>query len=204
MLIVFHHIPKSGGTSVVNSLKHRFPHHRVTFNETEGRVWGNNGLFSSHHAFRDYSGPGLFITWIRNPVDMFYSAWRYYTQSGRPHPQYQPEKTAQFIKDKLRGCHTIREYVDRCLADDDPAMFPRGLFDLHWDRFDFVGVTEEMDQSMKRLGDLSGARFKPRHVNKTGSDNSYRRDEVANMLEREVAIYEGQRAHIEGREAVTD
>lgn len=203
MLIVFHHIQKTGGTSVVNSLSRCLPHTRATFSDIDIRPFGDHGLFSSHHAFKDYDGPGLFITWIRNPVDMFYSGWRYYSGAGRPHPNYKPTETLEFIRRYIKPT-SLKEYVDKCLEIDHPHMFPRTMFDLPWERFDFVGVTEAMDDSIRRLARRTGLKLQPKHVNKTGSDNSYRRDEVAKLLEREVATYEGQRARTEGREAVTD
>jgi hypothetical protein len=191
VLIVFHHIPKAGGTSVVKALSQRMRHKRLAF-QHEADDWRKvgliDGLNSSHYTFRDYAGPELFITWIRNPADMFYSAWRYYGAGSRPHPNYRPLETRDFLREFV-GASTLEEYVDRCLEADHPHTFPRGLFDLPWERFGFVGVTERMQESLDALGEMLGLKLEAQHINSTGSDNSHRRDEVEAMLDHEMEVY---------------
>lgn len=193
MRIVFHHIPKAGGTSVVKALSQATRHHRIAF---QRQLWGEDamgarGCYSSHYSFADHqpADGDFYFTWVRNPADMFYSAWRYYKCRVRPNKHYQPEATARFLRE-FAGAASLEEYTDRCLEADHPHTFPRGLFDLPWERFHFVGVTERMDESIAELSRLTGLPLTPLHVNATGSDNSYRRDEVEALLSRELEIYQ--------------
>lgn len=188
MILVFHHIPKAGGTSVITSLKNKMRHRRIAFGQKAGAI--NNGFYSSHFAFKDYAGHGFYFTWVRNPVDMFYSGFRYYQRYDRPHPQYSPESTRQFIAKYIRPDVTLEQYVDLCIEENHEHMFPRGMLDLNWDRFDFVGVTERMGESLDKFGSMIGHRFNPSHVNKTATNNEYRRDDVSKMLQREIEIYQ--------------
>ena len=190
MQIVFHHIPKAGGSSVIRSFsvkKNRLAFQDQADDWTKVRLI--DGLNSSHYAFKDYDGKAFYMTWVRNPADMFYSGFRFYSRSAKPHPEYRPVETRRFIRQYVKQCETIEQYTDQCLSDDHPHTFPRGMFDLHWDRFDFIGVTERMQESLDTLGKQLGLKLEAHHVNASGSDNNYRRAEVEQMLAREMEIY---------------
>ena len=192
MKLIFHHIPKAGGTSVLHSLRQVHKHKRIAFASNVSNIKIGNGFYSSHYYFKDYEGDGLYFTWIRNPVDMFYSAFSYYSQPNKPHPLYKPEATRAWLADAVKH-PTLEAYVDAALDENHVDTFPRGLLDLNWDRFDFVGVTERMRSSLAAFSDLVGATLPIKHSNRSSGAKDYRRDEVEAMLSDQMEIYDEQR-----------
>lgn len=173
---------------MITSLKQRMGHRRVAFGQKAGCI--GDGFHSSHFAFKDYDGDGFYFTWVRNPVDMFYSGFRFYQRHDRPHVNYEPAETKAFISNYIRPDVTLEQYVDRCLDEKPAFMFPQTMFDLNWSRFDFVGVTERMTESLDQFGAMIGQTFAASHVNKTASNNEYRRSEVSKLLQKETDIYQ--------------
>jgi hypothetical protein len=195
---VFHHIPKAGGSSVVKafreaniqdcriSFKDKVRSPQEGFNKNTGAQ-----LYSSHYAFWDYEpeAKDIYFTWIRNPVDMFYSGFYFYKQGNKPHPDYQPKESLFFIKNCLRPCKTIEEYVDFVLAEQPDRAFPRYMFDLPWERFHFIGDTNQMQSSLKAFNEKYGLDLPELHKNSTEGKRGYREDEIAEFLSREVELY---------------
>lgn len=212
--IVFHHIPKSGGSHaavVLNSYvkpkgenlgSARRPIHK----DGSGRQWIDERLerndvpfaklFSSHNAFfPDEFKPRpeeLYMTWIRNPADMLYSGYHFWNMEGREPHQFQPQWVRELAM-KCVGHESEEAYVDFALKNK--KVFPMGFFDWTPDQFDFVGISELMDQSLACIASMFGLEFwdKPKgKINSNGSNRSpytYRRAEVEALLSREMDVY---------------
>ena len=160
--IVFHHIPKTGGTCVLEALK--------SYGVTQARIpWVGlrNGrafldgyrlpasgnvpmVVSSHHAFHperfDDMIDELYVTWVRNPIDMVYSSYAYFHGAVQGHIARPTHLFSRILKHP-----TLESYIDAVLADAMP-FFPMTFFTgLELDAFDFVGSSNRMGHSIARL-----------------------------------------------------
>jgi len=101
--VVFHHIPKTGGTAVMTNCMKALGGSaaRAGYEDCvkNGRHWlgrvGNPRFASSHYAF--IGGMGyqprdgeIFFTWLRHPVDVFWSGCRFYRLPGKPNKDFWP------------------------------------------------------------------------------------------------------------------
>lgn len=196
MRLVFHHIHKAGGGSFKESLKAAgFRWCKATFNENvqDMRAWmakqpQEDAVYASHYLFRDYDGPLPYVTWIRDPVDMFYSCFHWCRKNGVS-PYHKPKATREFLARVLMKHRDLESYVDDVLENDYQHVYPQGAFDLNWGRFDFIGVTGR-PESIEAFNEKFGTSLELSHANR-GPDTpkTYRRDEVAALFERESAIY---------------
>lgn len=125
MHIIFHHIPRTGGTELIQNLT--LKHARTPYDMP---IDYNGTVLSSHWAFRDYTGDGFYFTLLRDPVDMFYSGWHYFRRSLLKLPYI----------GLIRSIPTFDMYVDVCKCMDH--YFPLPELDLDFDRFDAIGWTE--------------------------------------------------------------
>lgn len=199
MRVILHHTPKSGGTYVLQVLQHAgYTHKRVPWSDPRaGRaIIGCNysaSLFSSHHAFH----PGVFtpkrgeyyITWVRNPVDMAYSAWHYYSSN----PQALNNARPPHLFTRIGAHDTPEGYIDAMLASKAP-FFPEGVYTgLDLSRFDYVGSAERMDESLRGLLEMLGRFFAGGivgRVNQSGATYTYRRAELGERLAPEMEAVE--------------
>lgn len=200
--IIAHHVPKTGMTYVLKALEQAgYTHKRVPWaHEVTGReaIQGSPDatLFSSHHAFApDRFTPvegELWITWVRHPVDMVYSAYAYY----REHPGVLRNVRPRYLYDRIAEHDTLEGYVDAVLASDRP-FFPEGAFSTlglepyHGGGsvvFDFVGCAERMGPDVADLASVLGVEvpLPPRLVNATGAAKTYRREELEKRLRPEI------------------
>lgn len=173
-MIIFHHVPKTGGTFVVKCLtenlanSNKFPKkcERIEFNKRcrspqdfIEHKRGQIAMVSSHWAF----GPKTFkknkedfyISWRRDPVEMFFSAWRFYRGEGAwARNVAKPERLRKQIV-LMQDCAGLEDYVKKCEQGTD--FFPCGSIDeLNWGKFDFVGSCENMESDLERLCNLLG------------------------------------------------
>lgn len=153
--------------------------------------YGDRSLLVSHYLFRDYE-PELgeaFFTWIRNPLDMFVSGFRYWQREPVRGEEFRPDM-AEFMR-KVPEFEDLRAYVDYVLEANPSFVFPRGLFDRDWRRYDFIGQTGRMAESLTRFNDRYGTNLPYKHVNRSGAQGiRYRRDDLEVFFRPELEIFD--------------
>ena len=207
--VLFHHVPKTGGASLLHALTRGLDlqtgrlgtARRAQFIDwvEDGRRWVDGHpearLFSSHYALTDVEprADELLITWIRDPLAMLFSAWRYYRQPGLPDAVYRPVEVREELL-RLRAAPRIEAYLDDVLDRRPRRGIPFGQLSQLGDAFEFVGALENHTTSLARLGELLGVELPVVRVNTTTRPDEslltdHRRAEVLELLEPEYAAY---------------
>ena len=189
-MIVFHHVPKTGGTYVLRalaaSLRHararplerllpvrfrrvgltsRWPASRWLVDLCRLRYHGLSSHWAFHPSRFNPRGFDFYFTWLRDPGEMFLSAWRYYRDIGFD-VEVSPRLRLTRQVELIRTASCLGEYLGRCEAGAD--FFPCGAMDdLDLGAFDFVGRCERMDEDLEVLMARLGLelRIPKRHVN---------------------------------------
>lgn len=185
------HIPKCGGQSMQQALRHRFmAHGQPAFKlnslrvaqaaELAGRrpvdlcrdllilqlVSQENGFIAGHYPFSlnawtEFHERWKFITVLRDPVNRWFS--NYFYSRSKPHSHLRPitEGLEEFI-DTERAVAFGRTYV-RYLSEKGDVDEALG----NLDRFDLVGTLERLPEFLNRLERMSGTSFSVGHRNKS-------------------------------------
>ena len=149
--VYFYHMPKTGGGSVSTMLS------KCQTYDKRNVYYNSINMHGGHTAFTNgrYDVPdkdGTVITWIRNPASITYSAYHYFRRGvylnpdklDRPRPD---EPLGGMIWD-IQHTASLEHY-----ANEVEFPYPYGWWpDIS--QFDFVGVTEAMEGSIKALGVL--------------------------------------------------
>jgi hypothetical protein len=201
--VIYHHVPKTAGSFIGRKLGkyygYRFrvnlPYRKTNPYQTID-LNPDSRLFASHHAFENFQPRPreYYFTFLRHPVSMFYSQFKHDQRLLRQgKPWRNGWKILGYLKD-ARDTRSIRDFIDLRL-EKGADLFPSGYFNLNFQRFHFVGITEEMDRSLKIMSNHLGVILKNgRKVNTTSEhDISYRLDEVRKSLTREIKIYRHRR-----------
>lgn len=191
--LVCHHIPKTAGTYLLTVLKGAgLSHHRSGWADTPtGRedidAHPDVQLHTSHWAFhpsRFTPRPEeLYLTWVRHPVDMAYSAYAFFHSRTRLRREMRPHHLFERI-----GAHdTLESYIDAVLASPEP-FYPEGVFTgIDLSAFDFVGSVERMTESLRALFSRIDKPVPNRApVYETGVAKTYRREALEARLQPEI------------------
>lgn len=188
-----------------------YHHSRASFRKRAKRgvdaLERNARFVSSHFAFHKdlflkRKGDFLF-TWIRHPVNMFYSGCQFYRQEKRPTQYFEPRSVRDGLN-TLKSFKTINDYIDWLLDSrpDHKQLFPAFYFDDDWGRYDFIGVCERHKEDTERLASLVDLPLSPCRVNVTSQTNrsfpkqdkqfnrGYREEELNEFFAFEIEIYE--------------
>jgi hypothetical protein len=206
-VIVFHHIPRTGGTFLIEKLRQtslgcgptiefsapsRFVP-RVLCNQEYRPVMLIYHTSGKRFERDFHRRPGDFVfTFLRNRVDMVYSNFAYMRMRIRR-------------GDKLNGWtdsqhryfeRSIEEHVDGLLAADEPdSEYPCDL-----KGYDFVGITEEMSLSLRVLNKLSGtALVNDEPINSVSSEKMYRRQDLEHKFAEQMELFRRARALLQNR-----
>ena len=161
-LITFIHVGKTGGQTVQNELRKHL-----------------NPRFKSYHRRKvnEIHPDTLYVTWIRNPIDRFVSAfyWRYYLikKSGKARvvsfeipledelaiiEKYgTPNNLAELLfEDTREGKRARRDmcYIGHVCMDVSWYLNKGEFLREHQDQFLFVGMTEHLQEDMAQLSTL--------------------------------------------------
>lgn len=179
--IIFHHIPKTGGSYVIEALENSRwdgkPIEAIRFAFPERALqdltFRDERLLSSHWAFHPTRfRPGeemIWITWIRDPARMFFSAWHYYRRPGATEQTTVRDSRFRGQIEAIQEAKDLNQYLDWFFAGGD--AFPLGQLPTNLNRFDFVGRCEHMHQDLIELGELCG--FTPAFSTKARPQSPY-------------------------------
>lgn len=152
--------------------------------------------FSSHWAFRNYipADGEFYMTWLRNPVDLFYSAWNYFrteTKKAARDALFEPLYTQV---ENMYRFKKFDAFLDAAL--NGMCVYPQYQFNINWEEFHFIGFAERMRDSLRRLSEALGVRVArpPKKIRQTKpslltSSHKHRRRQVIRLLDRELSIF---------------
>ncbi|MFF2480236.1 sulfotransferase family 2 domain-containing protein [Paenibacillus sp. NPDC058071] len=187
-LLLFMHIPKTGGTSFTQSLLSNYPR-LVQYYEV-----GNNltlleyclekaDAFSGHFPFGYHlltKRPCTYVTILRDPVEQIVS-WFYFKYKNPSYPE--AYNIGLTLETYLREPAFDSEYVNlqtRLVSGEIDVLFPNlSLAMANLDRyFSFVGITELYEESLFLLSKRMG--WKLKHYKKLNTTpNRPRKSEVS-------------------------
>lgn len=193
---VFHHIPKTGGIAVTAAAERAGLRWERAWTGQEtlksfAAANADRSWWSSHFLFRDYEpGPDeVYFTWIRHPVDMFYSGYFFWREHELRGEEFPIREMTGFMR-SVGQYEDARAYTDGVLARSHEHAFPRGLFNLDWGQFHFIGQTDRMDESLTAFNARFGTNLAPVKANvSTRPQTQYRRDELETLLRPEIEAY---------------
>lgn len=200
-MIVFDHLRKTGGTFLKWELARRLNY--AWFYASGVRydfaVDPRRGLqfICGHDRFGDMeSDESTFLfTFLRHPVDVVYSAANAHHRN--------------LVRDGKTG-EPRERFVERRVAailDDESSLGWTWRTKAHWrrldlERYDFVGIQEEMATSLERLNRLLGLDLADRgRRNRSGGAHSHRRDELCAHFAAEIELWrQARRRLLDGSE----
>ena len=206
-MVVFNHIPRTGGTFLIEKLRgthfgsgpvigfgERGPLVRRLLCNREYRpemlIYHTSGK-RFEREFRRRPNDFVF-TLLRNRVDMVYSNFAY--MSARiTRGDKLPGWTA--AQQSALGT-TIEEHVDRVLTMGGPDWeYPSDL-----DSYDFVGITEEMSLSLRALNEVFGTNIlNDAPINSVSCEKMYRRGDLEEKFAEQMRLFERARAQLRSR-----
>lgn len=176
--LIFHHVPKSGGTSVIQSLRRtngEISHKRIPFVNPDVFKRGNTSrnCWSSHFAFDPIefkpTKAEFYFTVIRHPLAVIESGLKYYRKTSKPHESFRPADVRKSISDMLSH-RKFENVIHACSQNLWTPLFPNYYYEGikgNEQKFHFIGICEDMELTTKKLSEAIGVRLRPRHSNAT-------------------------------------
>lgn len=205
-MILFYHIPKTAGTFIRVKMESVF--NSLSLYPIQSQCWMSNheGLPLEFKCSHNYyllqsrlQADDYFFTFLRHPVDIIYSRYAYLAK-------YNDSKKYNILSDSQKQFYemTIDEHIDKLMSGElKPAVYGKADTKVDFDAFSFVGIVEDMDQSLAVLNkDLGTHIMNNTVINKgPGIDNSYRREDLEKVCEPEIEIFENFREKLAKRVA---
>ena len=179
--VLFEHIPKCGGTSVLNYLMAQYDTASICYirghqlqadleyflqlpaaKREQARLIVGHG---AHHFIPHISPDWLNLTVLRNPVDRIISHYNYVLQSPE-HYLHEPVTSQQMsledyatsgISNELRNNYICRFLgVSPEEAEQQPVHAVNGAYHILCSTYDIVGILERIDKVMHELKETAG------------------------------------------------
>jgi len=153
---IFIHIPKTGGSSVANSLFNIWPHLHFSSKEYLA-LYG-----------KDFYNKAFKFCFIRNPWDRLYSTYCYL------HKELGNEKDIQYGRKLLKGISSFEQFVkliaiQRGFKHSNFLFYPQNHF---IDNVDFIGRFENLEDDFHKVQVILNKQNQELlHLNKSNSEN---------------------------------
>jgi hypothetical protein len=177
--LAFVHIPKTGGTSIINAMKRKHVVVHCDMNEVPTGDWD---IAAGHFYPSTFEGFPR-VTFIRNPIERAISHYSHLHQrlkNGEDRIIVYPGGTVSFSHRT-----TLLDFVDYvgCLQNH---------YLEDWKQFDFIGIVEDFKYSIEWLNKKFKLNIVPRHDNKTKHVhvNDHEMSALYDILEPEIKVYE--------------
>lgn len=187
---VFHHIPKTAGSSLTRELRFCFPPYKnIHYDQFDDDVDRHEGLaqavdsFLAEHAdrnFRSCSGhlrakhlrtirdsvpEARMFTVLRDPVERYVSEFRYMRTSAFPNHQQFVERFAD-LSDYIEAPESHNKQWNFVTSANREASLEE--IQSIFNRYSFIALVEQLDDCFEYLTGLTGFPKRPStHVNKT-------------------------------------
>lgn len=182
---VFHHMPKCGGTSLIQILNKWFVvvrDYRKDWSSSHPSIININKLRSAHCLVGHWELPGIYLeerypevfsnerynvfTFLRDPLKHSLSLYRYEKENNRTditnieeHFKIRPNYMATILN---ANKNNYREVIDRYI---------------------FVGIVEEMEKSIQILSELTGKKYhKLPWINRTKLDSKINSEKLSKSI----------------------
>jgi hypothetical protein len=175
-LIVFHHIPKTGGMAVLANIARCNPHLTILKRDAPFRFSGKAqypedccDVLHGHFAYEQIPPGAVRFTFARHPIARFSSCFYSLRQVLRAHELHRgmlpPEVTLTFAPGIIKTFRREQVWLmDRIEHFTDEFLRTQGTFGLdlipevftpdYTRDYDFIGITEGMGPSIEKLGRL--------------------------------------------------
>ena len=192
--LLFEHVPKCGGTSIINYLASQYSRDRIfaidgnnpeaniaRFRKLPREVFNYIDLIAghnAHHLVDILPANWLKFTLLRDPIDRIVSHYYYVLESPGHYLHQAVKQPGMTLEDYATSglSHELQNYYT-CLflgiSDDavkqDPAGAANRAFSLLSDDYDVVGVLEHLQAALDTLAEKAGfvQPYIPRRLNQT-------------------------------------
>jgi hypothetical protein len=216
-MVVFHHIPKTGGMAVIANVAHCNPQLKTLKRDapflTDGREPYLEGLcdfLHGHFAYEKIPPGCLRFTFARHPIarlsSLFCSLrqelWKGGIQSIKDLPgpsvrlSFAGGINMTFRKEQVWFLDRIEDFIDAFLRTQGTfglGLIPEILTPDYTREYDFIGITERMNESIARLGRLintDASRMTVVNASNSGLIR-YRFRELTELFGAEIETYDG-------------
>ena len=160
--LVFVHLPRTGGTSLLETLRGWLPgkvfvgaEHWQEAQASGGVIWDHWSRRAGKAAEKMVGLDAQFVTFLRRPVDRLMSTYAHH----RDFDFEQKRDDGRVVKaGRMSPAQYFAYFGDR-LAGDFTDMMPLARYPEFFEQFVFVGITERYQESLVALADVLG---KPR------------------------------------------
>lgn len=175
-MIVFHHIPKTGGVAILANIARCNPQMKIAKRDAPFRFSGklvaeDCDLLHGHFAYEQIPPGAVRFTFARHPIARFSSCFYSLRQvlRGRgihsiadyPGPQvwvsFAGEGGMMFRKEQVWFLDRIEDFTDEFLRTQGTFgldLVPEIFTPDYTRHYDFIGITERMGPSIEKLGAL--------------------------------------------------
>jgi hypothetical protein len=177
--VFFIHIPKCGGVSIKRSL---FPKSWFRY--------GHLNYCDVVNIYGEQTVKKMFtFTFVRNPWDRLYSAYKFLSQGGFNFLD------RNFFKKELQKFANFEKFVEKWLNKTNIYKFIHFVPQVNFIsidgeiNLDFIGRFENFDKDYKRIVKRIGFGKKLKHLNKTSKRKNYREVYTRSMIQKVAEIY---------------
>lgn len=171
--LCFHHIPKTGGTSVINALVTAGMKHQAIRSDLynqEVKIQPHINFISSHWYLKENRYPqAKHFTIYRNPIDVMFSFFFYMKKYKR---KFHYHWMMDYYRFTINFCHDIEEYVNNY-----QWLYPKFMFNGEhssigtYNPLDHIGTLENINRTIEWFNSIDIPVDKFGHYHKSGIED---------------------------------